>query len=164
MRDVRRLWSGERYGEGIGPIGPTPARPGGPEVLVGGFVSATAERVARWGDGFLGATFTPHEMGRFFRTVERSWQEAGRDGRPRLVAQANVALGPDPVVDEGRRAIRAYYDFIEHTDRVVDGMLTTPDAVRQAVSAFADAGADEVMLYCWSPDIGQIDRIASALP
>jgi alkanesulfonate monooxygenase SsuD/methylene tetrahydromethanopterin reductase-like flavin-dependent oxidoreductase (luciferase family) len=163
MRTLRRVWSGEPYGEGVGPIGPAPARRGGPEVLFGGFVPATAERVARWGDGFLGAMFSPEKMGRFFRTVEREWEVAGRDGRPRLVAQANVALGPEPVVDEARRAIRAYYNFIDYTDKVVNGMLTTPETIRQTVTAFRDAGADEVMLYCWSPDVDQADRLAETL-
>ncbi|WP_405142964.1 LLM class flavin-dependent oxidoreductase [Sphaerisporangium sp. NBC_01403] len=164
MATLRRVWSGEAYGDGIGPIGPAPARRGGPEVLFGGFVPATADRIARWGDGFLGAMFSPDEMGRFFRTVERSWQVAGRAGRPRLVAQANVALGPEPVVDEARRAISAYYNFIDYRDKVVAGMLTTPEAIRGSVTAFTDAGADEVMLYCWSSDIAQIDRIADILP
>ncbi|MER6942950.1 LLM class flavin-dependent oxidoreductase [Nonomuraea sp. NPDC000554] len=164
MTAMRRVWSGEPYSEDIGPIGPAPARPGGPEVLFGGFVPATADRVARWGDGFLGATFSPEEMGRFFRGVERAWQAAGRPGSPRLVAQANAALGPEPVVDEARRAVRAYYGFADYTDNVVNGMLTTPEAVRQAVTAFGDVGADEVMLYCWSTDVDQVDRIACTLP
>jgi alkanesulfonate monooxygenase SsuD/methylene tetrahydromethanopterin reductase-like flavin-dependent oxidoreductase (luciferase family) len=163
MATLRRVWSGEPYGEDAGPIGPAPARRGGPEVLFGGFVPATAERVARWGDGFLGAMFSPDEMGRFFRTVETSWQSAGRPGRPRLVAQANAALGPEPVVQEARQAISAYYDFIDFTDKVVNGMLTTPEAIRQAVTAFTDVGADEVMLYCWSSDIEQIDRFADVV-
>ncbi|WP_433356502.1 LLM class flavin-dependent oxidoreductase [Microtetraspora malaysiensis] len=160
MAVLRHVWSGEPYSVDIGPA---PVRPGGPEVLFGGFVPATAERVARWGDGFLGSMFSPEEMGRFFRTVERSWQEAGRSGGPRLVAQANVALGPDRVVDEARQAVRAYYTFVAYRDRVAEGMLTTPEAVLRAVSAFGDIGADEVMLYCWSADTGQVDRIAEAL-
>ncbi|GII84849.1 luciferase [Sphaerisporangium siamense] len=164
VRALRRVWAGEPYGEGAGPIGPAPARPGGPEVLFGGFVPATAERVAHWGDGFLGAMFPPPEMGRFFRTVERAWREAGREGRPRLVAQANVALGPDEVVAEARREVRDYYRFLEAPGHVAEGMLTTPEAIGRAVREFTDAGADEVMLYCWSPDLGQIDRIALALP
>ncbi|MET8161417.1 LLM class flavin-dependent oxidoreductase [Sphaerisporangium sp. NPDC005289] len=164
MRTMRRLWAGEAYGGGAGPIGPAPARTGGPEVLFGGFVPATADRVAHHGDGFLGAMFGPQDMGRFFRTVERAWRSAGREGRPRLVAQANVALGPGQVVDDAGRALRAYYDFGDYRHKVVQGLLTTPDAVRHAVTAFGDVGADEVMLYCWSADPGQVGRIADALP
>ncbi|WP_214411472.1 LLM class flavin-dependent oxidoreductase [Sphaerisporangium fuscum] len=163
MRTVRRIWSGEPPGEGVGAIGPAPARPHGPEVLFGGFVRATADRVARLGDGFLGAMYGPEEMGRMFRLVEESWRLAGRDGRPRLVAQANAALGPPPVVDDARRAVRVYYDWAGYADQVVEHMLTTPQDVRRAVRGFEEVGADEVMLYCWATDVGQVDRIADAL-
>jgi alkanesulfonate monooxygenase SsuD/methylene tetrahydromethanopterin reductase-like flavin-dependent oxidoreductase (luciferase family) len=164
MAALRRIWEGEPYAEDIGPIGPAPARRGGPEVLFGGFVPATVERIARWGDGFLGAHLTPEQMDQFFRTVEASWQAAGRVGRPRLVAQANAALGPESVLDEARNALGGYYSFMgDSADQVVEEMLTTPEAIRQAVTAYGDIGADEVMLYCWSSDVDQIDRIADTV-
>jgi len=164
MAILRRVWAGEPYAEDVGPIGPVPARDGGPEVLFGGFAAAAIERVARWGDGFLGAALPPRYMQKFFATVEESWRAAGRKGRPRLVAQANVAIGPPWVVDEARRAIRDYYGFAgEYTDQVVDGMLTTPARIRAAVTAFGDIGADEVMLYCWSGDADQVDRLTDAV-
>lgn len=49
MAVMRRLWSGEPYSDDVGTIGPAPSRPGGPEVLFGGFKPAALERVARWG-------------------------------------------------------------------------------------------------------------------
>jgi alkanesulfonate monooxygenase SsuD/methylene tetrahydromethanopterin reductase-like flavin-dependent oxidoreductase (luciferase family) len=70
MAVMRRLWSGEPYGDDIGPIGPAPARPGGPEVLFGGFKPAAIERVARWGDGFLAAA-APSWAGGLFDTARR---------------------------------------------------------------------------------------------
>jgi phosphoenolpyruvate carboxylase len=39
-------------------------------------------------------------------------------------------------------------------------MITTEDGIRQAVEAYRDLGADEVMLGCWSDEIGQVDRLA----
>ncbi|MGW0593709.1 LLM class flavin-dependent oxidoreductase [Streptosporangium sp. NPDC002607] len=164
MVALRRVWEGEPYAQGIGPIGPAPARRGGPEVLFGGFVPATVERIARWGDGFLGAHLTPEQMGQFYRAVEASWQAAGRAGRPRLVAQSNAALGPESVVDEAKRALGDYYRFMgDGAKEVVDEMLTTPEAIRQAVTAYGEIGADEVMLYCWSSDVDQIDRVADTV-
>jgi alkanesulfonate monooxygenase SsuD/methylene tetrahydromethanopterin reductase-like flavin-dependent oxidoreductase (luciferase family) len=162
MARLRRVWAGEPYGDGAGPIGPAPVTPGGPEVLFGGFAPAALDRVARWGDGFLGASLPPSHMDRFFRDVERSWQQRGRPGRPRLVAQANAALGPEAVIDEARRNIRGYYEFSGVADRIADGLLTTPEQVREAVTAFTGIGADEVMLYCWSSDVDQVDRLAEA--
>ncbi|MEU5367366.1 LLM class flavin-dependent oxidoreductase [Streptomyces sp. NPDC005925] len=162
MAVMRRLWSGEPYGPGAGTIGPAPARPGGPEVLFGGFKPVALERVARWGDGFLAAA-APSWAGGLFDTVRGFWKEYGRDGGPRLVAQVNVALGPQHVTDDARSAMRAYYAFTGMADRMVAGMLTTPTQIREAITAFTDLGADEVMLYCYGLDPDQVDRIADVV-
>jgi alkanesulfonate monooxygenase SsuD/methylene tetrahydromethanopterin reductase-like flavin-dependent oxidoreductase (luciferase family) len=150
-------------GHGVGSIGPAPARLGGPEVLFGGFVPAVFERVARWGDGFLGAGLGPRWMDTAFRDVERRWELAGRAGRPRLVAQVNVALGPETVLAEARKEMGDYYAFTGRPEHMLAGLLTTPAAVRDAVTAFTGIGADEVMLYCWASDPDQIDRLADAV-
>ncbi|MEU9120944.1 LLM class flavin-dependent oxidoreductase [Streptomyces sp. NPDC048506] len=162
MATLRRLWAGEPLSAQAGPIGPAPARPGGPEVLFGGFVPAVVERVARWGDGFLGAALPPRQMDGLFRGVEAAWARAGRTGRPRLLAQVNVALGPDPVAERAVRELRAYYGPHDYTEHITNGLLTTPAAVRDAVAAYRAIGADEVMLYCWCPDPDQVERLADA--
>ena len=154
LATMRRIWSGEPLSEDLGPIGPAPARPGGPEVLFGGFVPAVMERVARWGDGFLGAALPAPAMDGIFREVEAAWSRAGRTGRPRLLAQVNVALGPEPTLDRARQELHAYYQPSSYTDHVVKGLLTTGAQIREAVAAFRAIGADEVMLYCWSPGPG----------
>ncbi|MEU1817168.1 LLM class flavin-dependent oxidoreductase [Streptomyces roseifaciens] len=163
MTALRRTWAGGPYGEGVGPIGPAPATPGGPEVLFGGFTPAAIERVGRFGDGFLGAALPPQYMAPLFRDAEAVWEKHDRPGRPRLVAQVNVALGPQSTVDRARHNIRDYYDFGGRADHVANGVLTAPQQIREAVEAFAGIGADEVMLYCWSSDPAQIDRLAGAL-
>ncbi|MEV0372155.1 LLM class flavin-dependent oxidoreductase [Streptomyces sp. NPDC050636] len=163
MATLRRIWAGGPLSEEVGPIGPAPARPGGPEVLFGGFVPAVVERVARWGDGFLGAALPSHQMDLLFRDVETAWSRAGRTGHPRLLAQVNVALGPQPVIDRARQELRAYYQPLGYTDHIVNGLLTTREEIRDAVAAYTAIGADEVMLYCWSPDPGQVDRLADAV-
>lgn len=163
LATLRRIWSGAPLSEDIGPIGPAPARPGGPEVLFGGFVPAVVERVARWGDGFLGAVHPAPQMDGLFRAVETAWSRAGRTGRPRLLAQVNVALGPEPTLDRARKELTAYYQLSNYTDHVVKGLLTTGPQIREAVAAFRAIGADEVMLYCWSPDPDQVERLADAV-
>ncbi|MEV8319768.1 LLM class flavin-dependent oxidoreductase [Streptomyces sp. NPDC059900] len=160
---LRRTWRGEPYGDGVGPIGPSPATPGGPEVLFGGFAPAAIERVGRFGDGFLGAALPPQFMTGLFRDVETAWEKYDRPGRPRLVAQVNAALGPQHTIEQARRNIRGYYAFSGRADYMADGLLTTPETIRKAIDGFAGIGADEVMLYCWAPDIDQIDRLADTL-
>jgi alkanesulfonate monooxygenase SsuD/methylene tetrahydromethanopterin reductase-like flavin-dependent oxidoreductase (luciferase family) len=159
---LRRVWSGQPYGGDAGPIGPAPARSGGPEVLFGGFRPAALERVARWGDGFLAAA-PPAWAGNLFRSVEQAWQAAGRAGRPKIVAQVNVALGPQDVIDDARGALAGYYAFTGDPDAAVDGLLTGPGSIRASVAQLAELGADEVMLYCWARDPEQVDRIGDLL-
>jgi len=159
---LRQLWAGERYGESAGPIGPAPTRDHGPELLFAAFAATALERVARWGDGFLGAAPLPY-LGDLFRAVEKSWAAHGRSGRPKLVAQVNVALGSAATVDEARDTIGAYYASSEYVTHVVGNLLTTPVQLRDAVRRSSDMGADELMLYCWSSDTGQPDRLANLL-
>jgi alkanesulfonate monooxygenase SsuD/methylene tetrahydromethanopterin reductase-like flavin-dependent oxidoreductase (luciferase family) len=163
MTLLRRTWSGEPYGEGVGPIGPLPATPGGPEVLFGGFAPAAIERVGRFGDGFLGAALPPRFMTGLFRDVERVWQKYDRPGRPRLVAQVSVALGPASTVERARRNLLDYYGFSGHADQMANGLFTTPHEIRAATDALLGIGADEVMLYCWSSDPDQVDRLTDAV-
>ncbi len=159
---MRRIWSGESYDSDIGPIGPAPARSGGPEVLFGGFRPAALERVARWGDGFLAAA-PPAWAGNLFRGVEQAWQAAGRAGRPKIVAQVNVALGSQDVIDDARGAIGGYYAFTGDPGAAVDGLLAGPGSIRAGVAQLAELGADEVMLYCWARDPEQVERIGDLL-
>ena len=132
-------------------------------MLFGAFAPAALDRVARWGDGYLCAA--PAEWaGRLIDHVERSWAAAGRAGRPRIVAQVNAVLGGDHVVAGARDAITAYYGpGNPRTRRIADGLLATPAAVRAAMAAFADLGVDELMLYCWATDPGQVERLADAV-
>ncbi|MEW2558075.1 LLM class flavin-dependent oxidoreductase [Streptomyces griseorubiginosus] len=163
MTLLRRTWSGQPYGEGVGPIGPAPVTPGGPEVLFGGFAPAALERVGRFGDGFLGAALPPSFMANLFRDATTAWQKHDRPGRPRLVAQANVALGPETTLDQARRNLRDYYAFSGHVEYMEAGLLTTPQQIRETTDAYFGIGADEVMLYCWAPDPDQVDRLADLL-
>jgi len=163
MATLRRLWAGEPYSEEAGTIGPRPVTPGGPEVLFGGFAPAALERVGRFGDGFLGAALPPAHMDGLFRDVEAVWRRHDRPGRPRLVAQASVALGPEDTADRARRALGDYYAFTGRAEYMTKGLLTTAREIRAAVDAFHGIGADEVVLYCWAPDADQVDRLAGAL-
>ncbi|MFE2336748.1 LLM class flavin-dependent oxidoreductase [Streptomyces coelicoflavus] len=160
---LRRTWQGEPYARDVGPIGPRPATSGGPEVLFGGFAPAALERVGRFGDGFLGAALPAAHMAGLFRQVEEVWRGHDRPGRPRLVAQASVALGPDDTVERARRVLRDYYAFTGRAEYMTEGLLTTAPEIRAAVDAFRDIGADEVVLYCWASDPDQVDRLADVV-
>jgi hypothetical protein len=113
----------------------------------------------RVGDGFLCATPPAHADG-LLRTVEKEWEQAGRTGRPRLVGQVNTALGPGTIIEEGRKAIARYYGSSEYARQVLQAWLTNARQVRDAIAGFAALGADETIVYCWSHDPDQVDRLA----
>jgi alkanesulfonate monooxygenase SsuD/methylene tetrahydromethanopterin reductase-like flavin-dependent oxidoreductase (luciferase family) len=159
--DLQRIWAGGEVVPGSGPVGPAPLRPEGPEMLIGAFRPAALARVARFGAGFLCAA-PPSWAGGLIETVDRQWAEAGRPGRPRHVGQINVGIagsgtGRDDA-DAARTAMTRYYGDL--AERMVAGLLTSRAQVRAAISAYADLGADEVVLYCWSTSPDQVDRLA----
>lgn len=102
-------------------------------------------------------------MGKLFADVIASWERHDRTGSPRLLAQVNAVLGPQEVVETARAELLRYYGDIPYVEHIMAGLLTTPEQIRAAISAYASVGADEVMLYCWAPDPDQLDRIAEAL-
>jgi alkanesulfonate monooxygenase SsuD/methylene tetrahydromethanopterin reductase-like flavin-dependent oxidoreductase (luciferase family) len=161
LAQLKDIWAGKPLSAGIGPIGPAPVTPGGPELLFGAFRPPALRRAARWGDGLLSATppdFTNH----LYRSMETYWNDNGRAGKPRFVAQVNAAIGTQSTVDEASRNICAYYG--DYGPAVVERLVTTDAGIRESIKAFGDIGADEVIFYCWCTDPTQADRIAALLP
>ncbi|ATL65082.1 LLM class flavin-dependent oxidoreductase [Nocardia terpenica] len=158
---MRRLWTGDRYSNDCGPIGPTPTHPDGPELLFGGFQPAALDRIGRWGGGLLCAA-APTWAENLIETARHSWRTHNRPGKPRIVAQMNTALGPRSI-DKAHTAIATYYKFSGHANHMTNGMLTTPHQIQTAITQFEALGADELMLYCWDRDPDQVNRIADII-
>ncbi|GAA2376454.1 LLM class flavin-dependent oxidoreductase [Nonomuraea africana] len=163
LATMRQVWAGEPVAPSLGPVGPSPVKAGGPELLFGGFAPPALARVARWGAGYI-CPAPPGYAGALFEFVRRQWKDAGRPGEPLLVAQINVALGPESTVAEARASLLRYYAFApELAAQSLQAMATTAKEIRETVAAYRDLGAHEVMLSCWSDDIEQIDRLADLL-
>ncbi|GAA3243981.1 hypothetical protein GCM10020256_69290 [Streptomyces thermocoprophilus] len=58
LTEVKRVWAGEERGL-AGPVGPRPARPGGPQLVLGGTSEASFRRVAELADGWIMGGGTP---------------------------------------------------------------------------------------------------------
>jgi alkanesulfonate monooxygenase SsuD/methylene tetrahydromethanopterin reductase-like flavin-dependent oxidoreductase (luciferase family) len=158
---LRRLWAGEPLGDGVGAIGPAPARPGGPEVLIGGYVDAVVRRIAAWGDGFMApGGIDPVRARELWDRILEAWAVAGRPGRPRWVSATYFALGPN--ADEAARAhVGAYYGFDpELAERRIRGIPTTEATVEAAIARQAELGADEFILRPCAADFESLDRAA----
>jgi alkanesulfonate monooxygenase SsuD/methylene tetrahydromethanopterin reductase-like flavin-dependent oxidoreductase (luciferase family) len=156
----QQIWLGEPYSVVGKPIGPKPAQPGGPEILIGGNTPAAIKRLSRWGNGYISGGGGPQRAKQSFQVAKEAWQSAGRPGKPRLVGCSYIALGQNSL-ERGGAAIREYYSFL---GPMVEGMAsalpTTLDTIRAIVKGFADIGADEVILWPTTPDLEQIDQLA----
>ena len=157
---LRRAWSGEPVTGGEFPVGP--AVPGGRvPVLVGGNSAAAVRRTVEYGDGWTVGGGGPDMVAPMIGTIKRAWQEAGREGEPRLAALIYYGLGND---DESRASLRHYYSFLgEWTERIVESAIRTPQAAKDAVRAFADAGITELVFDPTVAALDEVDRLADAV-
>src|SRR5919199_3392644 len=64
---MKRIWSGQPVSDEVGPIGPPPARSGGPELLIGGYTPVSIRRGGGGGGGvFYGGGRADDRRGRIF--------------------------------------------------------------------------------------------------
>ncbi len=160
LSTMKHIWSGQPLSDNIGPIGPNPVRSGGPEILIGGYTPAATHRVGRWGDGFIAGGRDPRGTQRFFNQAEESWKVAGRPGKPRLVGCFYYALGPD-AREQGGVYLRSYYSMLgPMVETMINNLPITIEAIKARIQAYADVGADEVILWPCTPDLEQLDQLA----
>ena len=104
LGELRRIWQDTD-------IGPAPARPGGPRVLVGGDARYAGPRAARHGDGWTMMVGTPADFAAGIEVVRGCWTAAGRPGAPATMAVFYAALGDDaPHLVE--KAVGGYYAWL----------------------------------------------------
>jgi alkanesulfonate monooxygenase SsuD/methylene tetrahydromethanopterin reductase-like flavin-dependent oxidoreductase (luciferase family) len=160
LDELGRLWGGEERGH-AGGVGPAP-EPGPPQVLVGGGVDASFKRAAKYGDGWIMGGGTPEQFAEARAKVLEAWEAEGREGRPRLAALAYYSLGSRS--KEGVEAIRDYYDWLgEYADQIASSVAADAETVRQYVSAYEEAGCDELLLFAGSGDEDQVTELRQAL-
>jgi alkanesulfonate monooxygenase SsuD/methylene tetrahydromethanopterin reductase-like flavin-dependent oxidoreductase (luciferase family) len=141
---------------------PKPVRDGGPELIIGGQVPASFRRVARYGAGWMQGGAGPDAFKETLPRVLEAWSDAGRDGEPRKMALGYYALGDG--VEEGQQALKHYYAWLgDYAQAIADNAATDADQVKQFVSAFEDAGADELILFAAAPHPEQVDLLKEAL-
>ena len=142
LRLCRALWSGEPVDwEGCwsvrGTLGPTPHRPGGPPIWIGGSVAATIERVGRHFDGWFPNGPNPQEYAEIWARMVACARDAGRDPGELTGAVYLTLAIDDDAVRAGRRMdgfIESYYG-------------QRPDLLRKRQPCYAGplAGAADLM-------------------
>ena len=159
LETYRDVWRGELVGGG-----PNPAVPPGTRqipMLFGGFAPAVMDRMARWGEGYIGGSVPAPMAAPAFDAARDAWRRAGRAGAPRLVALAYFALGDS---DQGRQNVYDYYSGSpEFADVVVGALCDSPAKVKATISSFADIGVDEISFNTGTDDVDEIKRLADAV-
>ncbi|MBF8190915.1 LLM class flavin-dependent oxidoreductase [Nonomuraea sp. K274] len=159
LGELRGFWSGESDGPVPGPR----AEKGGPPLLVGGHSPAAMRRAAAFGDGWIAGGSSASGYGELAGKVREAWRTAGRADRPRLVAIAYVALGPNALEHAGHHLLD-YYSFMGwKAEMAVRSVLTDAERLREFVAGYEAAGCDELLLFPCVQDPGQADLIADAV-
>jgi alkanesulfonate monooxygenase SsuD/methylene tetrahydromethanopterin reductase-like flavin-dependent oxidoreductase (luciferase family) len=154
LAEVRAVWEG-------GGMGPAAARPRGPDLLVGGSSGEAFARMARSADGYVHGGGPPRAFASAAAKAHAAWADLGRPGRPQLWGQGYFALG-----DAGRGAayLRDYYAFTgPFAERIAAGNLTSPQAIRDYVRGYEEAGCDHLVLLPTVTDPAQLARLADVL-
>jgi alkanesulfonate monooxygenase SsuD/methylene tetrahydromethanopterin reductase-like flavin-dependent oxidoreductase (luciferase family) len=154
------VWQGKPVGGGDNPAVPAGTRE--VPLLFGAMAPPAFERMARWGQGFIGGSFAPEMVAGSFDAARDAWRKAGREGSPRLVAIAYFTFSG---ADEGRAHAYHYYRAFgdEIAAMIAAGVRTDARAVKEGVRAFADLGADELILHPESDNLDEVSRLAETV-
>jgi alkanesulfonate monooxygenase SsuD/methylene tetrahydromethanopterin reductase-like flavin-dependent oxidoreductase (luciferase family) len=159
---LHQAWAGEPIKGSPGPLGP-PVPGGRVPVLLGGNTEAAVRRTVRWGEGWIAGGGGPDMAAPMIERVRAAWKEGGRAGEPRIGALAYFALGDDGI-QRGAENLKHYYAFLgDYAQMIADSMLTSPEAIRDALHAFEAVGVTELYLDPATPTLDQVDRLADAI-
>lgn len=156
LADLHSVWSG------AGGVGPAPVNGERPTVLIGGSADVAFERAAEHGDGWTLGGGTPEAFSEGLAKLKDAWSGAGRDGEPRTMALFYFALG-DGAKEAAADKIGDYYAWLgDYAQQVVDATATDEDTIKAYLSAFEEAGADEVICFPASTNPDQVELLAGA--
>lgn len=159
---MKRVWSGEEFGY-TGAIGPEPARPGGPEIILGGATEASFRRAARLADGWIMGGGTPDMFAQAAAAVDQAWQDEGRTDRPRKLTLAYFGLGPE-ARSQAEGYILHYYGWLgDIANAIAAGAAVSPEMVTSYVAAFEASGCDEIIFVPTASRLDQVSLLAEAI-
>lgn len=163
LRDLARAWAGEPLADGTRPVGPPPVQQPGIPLMIGGTAEASFRRAAEFGTGWTSGGLPPDAVAGMIQQAQSAWSEAGREGKPRIVALAYFSLGATEA--PSREYLLDYYRPAgdEMAEMVAGSALRSEEAITGAVSAFADVGVDELILDPTVPDPDQVDQLAAVV-
>ena len=166
---MKKVWAGERTSDSVLPVGPAPARVGGPRLLVGTIGPKTLRSAARWADGLAGITLDIDiaRQNELFDVGRAAWAEAGKP-RPHLATSFWFALGePGNARAQIHRHLRHYMNWIpaQYVDAMAPttGWAGTEEQLAEVLRGFAEIGTDEIHLIPTSTDLDQLRSVADVV-
>ncbi|MEV0716704.1 LLM class flavin-dependent oxidoreductase [Asanoa sp. NPDC050611] len=155
LAQLHQIWRGEPEH--------SPASGRALPVMIDGAGEPALRRLVAWGAGGTLGGASPEQAIDYVARVRTAWQEAGREGKPRIAVLAHYALGPGAAL-HSLAHLQDFYAFLgEYADSIAAGALRTPEAIRDAVKSFAAAGVTELYLNPTVPTVDQVDRLAEVV-
>ena len=162
LETMKRIWRGEVQGV-AGPVGPRPARDGGPELILAGGAEVSFRRVARLADGWILGGGTPQMFAQGAAAVDAAWRDAGREGRPRKLCLAYFCLG-DGARQHADAYLRRYYGWLgDMAGQIAAGAAVSKEMAAGYAAAFGEAGCDELIFVPTTSGLEQVDLLADAI-
>jgi alkanesulfonate monooxygenase SsuD/methylene tetrahydromethanopterin reductase-like flavin-dependent oxidoreductase (luciferase family) len=156
LRELTDFWAGDV-------VGPDPANGKRPGLLIGGTSKRAYRRAAQYADGWTMGGGTPEMFSDALAKLRDVWSAAGREGQPRTAVLMYFVLGDD-AEHIAQQSLGDYYGFLgDYAQRIVQSAAKDADTVKAFLSAFEQAGADEVICFPASSDPTQVDRLAESV-
>jgi alkanesulfonate monooxygenase SsuD/methylene tetrahydromethanopterin reductase-like flavin-dependent oxidoreductase (luciferase family) len=157
LEELIEFWEGDR-------VGPPTASGARPRMLIGGYDDIALRRAARHADGWTQGGGTPDALAASAARLADFWRAEGREGSPYKLALFYFGLGED-AQERARADLADYYAWLgeETANQIVESAATDADTVKSYLSAFEEAGANEVICFPVSTDPGQVELLAEAV-
>jgi alkanesulfonate monooxygenase SsuD/methylene tetrahydromethanopterin reductase-like flavin-dependent oxidoreductase (luciferase family) len=169
-RLCRALWSGQpvhwdgRWQTTAAVVAPTPARPGGPPLWIGGNLPASLERAGKYFDGWFPIAPTAPDFAAGLQQVRAVAASHGRD--PDAVSGAmylTVSLDDDRAAADARLDgfLERYYDQPAPLTRRRQACYAGPTAgMAEWLGSYAQAGAEHLVVRFAGDHDRHLDAVA----
>lgn len=171
---LRRAWTGERFSyEGRAfrydrvRVTPPPAQPGGPPILLGGYVDAALRRAGALGDGYITDADDLHHVQKAEALMEEGARSAGRDpASHHLVLMANAFVAPERAWETAKPGVLhqlgAYDAWDAGHDTPEHDSLETDLADEQEARRTTAAGTPDEVAHTLAPVVRAVSGRAEA--
>ena len=156
LEDLRRFWDGDE-------VGPDPASPGGPTLIIGGTADAAFRRAAKYGAGWIMGGGSPDMFKEALPKLAAAWRDAGREGEPRKSALGYYSLGPDAERNANEKLTHYYAWLGDYAPQIAASAAKDAESVKQYAAAFEEAGCDEFLFFPADSNPEQVGLLREAL-